>query len=309
MSFLAPPGEVLDWRMVLLYDASAEAGLVAALPASASEAAGRLALDGHAVQVVLDALAVFDIVQLGPDGRYAAGANCPTAEQGAVLRHHARAIHRWSADVGNRLKGSPEPAGQPGGPARLDVFMGALGATSRQAAATVVDSCLARMPEARSVLDLGGLHGEYALEFARRGLAATVQDRPAVIEILEGDSRFSEAGIDLFGGDFFDSLPTGPFDIVFCAGVTHTYDAEHNLTLFRRIREIVGPGGGLAVVTLLRGRSAVSNLFAIQMLLGANGADTHGEDDYRSWLADAGYASVEVSDLDRSRHSLLVARP
>lgn len=309
MSFLAPPDLVLDWRKVLLYDAAAESGLIASLPASVSEAAERAALDPRAVRVVLDALAVWDMVQAGDDGRYVESAGCPTAEQGAVLRHHARAIRRWSAGVGNRLKGIPDPPGPAGVLPGLDVFLGALAATSRQTAPSVVDMCLARMPQAHTVLDLGGLHGEYALEFARRGLRATVQDRPAVIEALRGDDRFPRAGIELFGGDFFEVLPATTFDIVFCAGVTHTYDAGHDRELFRRLREVLAPAGALAVVTLLRGRSPVSALFAVQMLIGANGGDTHGEDDYRRWLADAGYSSVEVMDLGHSPQSILLAAP
>ncbi len=309
MSFLAPPDLVLDWRKVLIYDAAVETGLLASLPASASEVAERSSLDAGAVRVVLAALAVWDIVQACDDGRYVEGAGCPTGEQGFVLRHHARAIRRWSADIGNRLQGAPVSSGQAGGPPRLDVFLGALAATSRQSAASVVDACLARMPEARTVLDLGGLHGEYALEFACRGLHATVQDRPAVIEALRGDDRFPRAGIDLFGGDFFETLPGTSFDIVFCAGVTHTYDAEHNLELFRRLKGIVAPAGALVIVTLLRGSGPVADLFAVQMLVGANGGDTHGEDDYRRWLADAGYSSLEVMDIERSRHSVLLALP
>jgi hypothetical protein len=310
MSFLAPPDLVLDWRRVLLYDAAVEAGLLASLPASVSEVAERSSLDAGAVRVVLEALSIWDIVQARDDGRYVEGAGCPTGEEGAVLRHHARAIRRWSADIGNRLQGEPLSSGQAaGGPPRLDVFLGALAATSRQSAASIVDACLARMPKARTVLDLGGLHGEYALEFASRGLHATVQDRPAVIEALRGDDRLPRAGIDLFGGDFFETLPDTSFDIVFCAGVTHTYDAEHNLELFRRLRGIVTPAGALVIVTMLGGSGPVAALFAVQMLVGANGGDTHGEEDYRRWLADAGYSSVEVLDLDRSRHSVLLALP
>ncbi|MGH9266299.1 MAG: hypothetical protein ACRD1D_16570, partial [Acidimicrobiales bacterium] len=92
-SFLAPPGEVADWRMVLLFDAAARSGALAALPGTAEEIAGRLGLDGHGLRVVLDALGAWGVVQRDDagGGRYALGAGAPDAGLAAGLRHHARA--------------------------------------------------------------------------------------------------------------------------------------------------------------------------------------------------------------------------
>jgi hypothetical protein len=68
--------------------------------------------------------------------------------------------------------------------------------------------------------------------------------------------------------------------------------------LFRNLRRIVAPGGGVAVITFLRGRDPMSALFAVQMLVNDNGGDTHTEEEYRAWLAEAGFAVDEgVLDL------------
>lgn len=303
-SFLAPPDEVVDWRMVLLHDAAAEAGILARLPAGASQLATATGTDAHAVEVVLDALAAWGIVESSPNG-YSAGAGLPDAEQGAVLRHHARALRGWSASIHDALRGAQGGDGPV--PARPEIFLEALGAGARRAAPAVVERCLQRLPETRRVLDLGGLHGEYSLEFVRRGVQATMQDMPSMVELVERRGVVGQAGVELFAGDFFETMPAGPFDLAFCAGITHTFDAEHNVALYQKVREVLAPGGAIAIVTFLRRRHPVAAVFAVQMLANGRGGDTHAEEEYRRWLAATDYGEMEVVDLEDRGQSLLVA--
>ncbi len=106
----------------------------------------------------------------------------------------------------------------------------------------MVDACLRRFPRARRVLDLGGGHGEQSLEFARRGLRPTMQDRPEVVEIAERRGQLGNAGVELFAGDLFTTLPPGPFDLVICGLTTNMYDGARNRDLYRRPRPITAPG-------------------------------------------------------------------
>ena len=305
LSFLAPPSDVADWRMVLLHDAAAEAGILARLPGSAAELAAASDLDAHTVAVVLEALAAWGIVKVGPDG-YSPGANVPAPEEAAVLRHHARALRGWSAWVEDALRGAGH--GQSGlTAAHPELFLDALGATARQAAPSVVDRCLELLPQTRWVLDLGGLHGEYSLEFVRRGVRATMQDLPTMVEIVERRGVLAEAGVELFSGDFFGTVPEGPFDLALCAGITHTFDAERNMALYRKVRPVLAPGGAIAIVTFLRRRHPIAAVFAVQMLANGRGGDTHGEEEYRGWLSATGYGEMEVVDLDDRPQSLLMA--
>lgn len=307
LSFLAPPRSVHDWRLVLLFDAAVEAGLLEGLPSTAPALSARLDLDEHAVRVVLDALAAWEVVQPDGHGGYRTGADAPGPEATAVLRHHARILRTWSAHVDDRLRGVP-PEERPPDSGRVERMLASLTVLAREAAPGTIDACLSLVPNARRVLDLGGGHGEYALELARRGVHALMQDRPEVVEAarrrgLEG------TGVELFAGDFFQVLPEGPFDLVLCSGVTHTYDRERNLDLFRRIRPLLSPGGVLALRTLLRGSHPVAAIFAVNMLVAARGGDTHDEGDYRRWLAEAGYGDVEVRVLGRASEHLVLARP
>lgn len=313
LSFLADPHEAADWRLVLLLDVATEAGLLDALPGQPAEVATRLGLDERSVRVVLEALAAWDVVAADGTGAFALGGAAPDAEAGQVLHHHARALRNWTASLDERLRrgavgdGSPATGGPPTAikdPAR---WLAALAVGARKAAPAVVDACLAAAPAAEAVLDLGGGHGEYALEFARRGLKATLQDRPTIIDILRAEGRFESAGVELLAGDFFEVLAPGQYDLVFCSGVTHTFDGARVRELFRRTAAIVAPGGVLAVQTFLRGRHRVGAIFAVQMLANGGGGDTHSEDEYRCWLEEAGFATPTVLDLEEGRRSLLTA--
>ena len=308
LSFLAPPGLIADWRMVMLFDAAAEAGVLVRLPGTAEEVAGDLGLDPHGLRVVLDALAAWGIVERQGTG-YSVGPQAPDAAAAAGLRHHARAIRGWVGAVDERLRtGIPD---QPRPPTtRPELFLQALGTTARAAAPVVVDLCLARFPEARRVLDLGGLHGEYSLEFARRGLRATMQDLPAMVELVKGSGELAQAGVELFAGSFFEEVPEGPFDLAFCSGITHTFGADANRLLYRNLRHVVAPTGGMAVVTFLRNRQPLADVFAVQMLVNGSGGDTHGEEEYRTWLAECGFRADEaVIDVPRRGQSILFATP
>ncbi|MDP8986786.1 MAG: methyltransferase domain-containing protein [Actinomycetota bacterium] len=291
--------------MVRLYDAAVDAGLLAGLPSTAPALASRLALDEHAVRVVLDALAAWDVVEPAGDAGYRTSAGAPGPEAAAVLRHHARVLRTWSAQLDDRLRGVA-PDQRPFDLGRVERMLASLTVLAREAAPGTVDACLSSVPGARRALDLGGGHGQYALELARRGVHVLMQDLPEVVDAARRRG-LAEAGVELFAGDFFEVLPEGPFDLVLCSGVTHTYDGERNLELFRRIRPLLSPGGLLAVRTLLRGTDPVVAIFAVNMLVAARGGDTHGEGDYRRWLAEAGYGEVAVRALDQASEHLVLA--
>lgn len=128
-----------------------------------------------------------------------------------------------------------------------------------------------------------------------------------MIDYARAQGRLEAGGVDLFAGDFHETLPEGPFDLVFCAGVTHTMSAERNRDLYPRLREIVAPGGGFVIATFLRHRGPIPPIFAIQMLVGGQGGDTFGEDDYRAWLIAAGFELSEVVEVTPKAQTLLVA--
>jgi hypothetical protein len=165
----------------------------------------------------------------------------------------------------------------------------------------VIDACLRHVPTAERVLDLGDGHGEFSLELRRRGPHTTLQDHAAVIETADHGGRHSGTGIELSRAT---SSPP-------CSTVTNMFDAARNVDLCRRLRPLVAPGGGLAIVSYLRDRTTLPapevSAFAPQMLVWTDGGDAHGETDYRTWLADAGFGAVRVQDLHDPPQTIVLA--
>lgn len=305
--FMAGPGTVADWRYVVLTDAAVQAGVLDALPASAAEVAAKLDLDADAVRVVLGALREWAVVEIDDDSdRYRIGPAAVTGEAADVLAFHARVVRRWSTSVPARLRGELPPGGA-GDPQQREQWMRALAAGARAPAAAVAEAALRRFPDARRVLDVAGGHGEYGLAFASRGLDVTMQDVPDMVEVVGRWPSLRDSGVSLFAGDVFEELPTGPFDVVVCSGFTHTQPAERIATLFPRLRAITAAGGGIAIRTLMRDQRPSGPIFAVQMLLGARGGDTHGWDEYQSWLTTAGYGQPELADTGPGERSLIIA--
>ena len=290
--------------MVAAFDAAAGAGLFEELPATPAEAADRLGLDERAVRILLDALSVWGVVE-EIEGGYSVRLGWSHWGKTAILRHHAQVLRTWSTQLGNRLRGVPPPSSEMP-PERRRRWLEALAEGARDRVPVVVEACLRRFPNAGRILDLGGGHGEYARDFARRGLGVTLQDLEPTIQLLEGGD-LADSGVELFAGDFFETLPDARFDLVLCAGITHIFDGERNRLLYRRLASILAPAGGLAIVTFLPERDPRALIFAVQMLAVSAGGDAHGENDYREWLKAEGYRELEIRDLGDNPNFLLIA--
>lgn len=310
LSFLAPSSQLADWRFVLAYEAASEAGALDAIPASLDQVATRCALDPDGLRPVLGVLAAWHVLEVDGAGVYAAGPKLPSTLDDAILRRHGSTIRRWSAMLAPRLRDRPaEPA-----PAEIPVMAGTtepnlLAINARRLTREIVDACLDGTPRVRRALDLGGGHGEHALELTRRGVSTVLQDLPPVLAAADADGRLSTAGIDLFDGDLRTTLPEGPFDLVLCSTVTNMFDPAVNADLFRRLRAVLAPEGTLAIVSYLRGRDEVAAVFGLQMLAWTDGGDAHSLDDYRRWLDDAGLRITSVQEFVEPSQTMVLARP
>jgi SAM-dependent methyltransferase len=301
LTALAPPGELVDWRLALAYEAVAGAGVLDALPGTVAQLAEKCDVDRDALRAMLEVLVAWDLLVVDDEGRYTGGPAELSEQESAALAQHGVWIRRWAALAGPRLRDrTAESPLTPQRPAPA-VSLALLEAASRPGVVPVVDACVATLPGTGRVLDLGGGHGAYALELRRRGCMVTMQDLPGVIEIASEDGRLPDAGVDLVAADMFDTLAPGPFDVVLCATVTNMFDAERNRDLLKRVRSVLAPGGALVIVSYLRDRNPVGAVFGVQMLVATPGGDAHGEADYREWLAEAGYVTSRCVTSPRRR--------
>jgi len=163
---------------------------------------------------------------------------------------------------------------------------------------------------ARSLLDLGGGPGTYALAFLEknRGLKATVCDRPAALRVAKTIARNHQIGarlsylpLDLL----VDPIP-GSYDAVWYSNVLHIYSPEQNRAIFRRVRAALNPGGRFIIQdAFLHDREGLrpedASLFAVSMLLFTETGDTYRAAEVTAWLNAAGFESVRLLRTKRGQ--------
>jgi len=185
-------------------------------------------------------------------------------------------------------------------------FMAGMAAAPADRVERTVDLVLERAGEPRTILDVGGGPGHYALAFAERGIRATVLDRPEVIDFVREEYGLAaDERIDTVGADFLaDPIRTG-FDIALVNNVTHMLSPEQNRTLLRKVRGSLEGEGLIVIGDFVRGRSARADWFALIMLLRTEGGNTYSEADYAAWLEETGFGEMEVVDVEPDRQLIM----
>ncbi|MDA2811119.1 class I SAM-dependent methyltransferase [Nocardiopsis sp. RSe5-2] len=303
LTALAAPDALIDWRLALCYETAHTTGILDALPGAPARVAEATGLDEQAVTDVLHVLAAWDHLSIDGTGTFTPGGAWPSGPERLALAGHGTWIRRWATTLPARIHdrtATADGAGAPGGPDPA-TGLALLESATRPYVARVVEACLDRVPAEPGrplrVLDLGGGHGAYAREFARRGCATTLQDLPAVIDILAADGRTAAAGVELHGGDAFTDLAPGPYDLVLCGIFTNMFGLDRVRDLLARVTGILVPGGRIAIATWMRDLGPVGAAFGIQMLVATTEGDAHPSGAYRRLLAETGYAGIGVAEV------------
>lgn len=301
--------------------AAAEVGIFRALGAGAAtdaELAAEAGIDRRAAAIVVSALAESGLVEdregryrLRPDAaRHLANPGSPDYAGGglALWLYNLRA---W-ADLPVALR-TGEPVvewTEAMDEEALARFMAGMAAAPAARVRRVVELCLDRNPDARTVLDLGGGPGHYARAFIEAGLEATLFDKPETVEYVADAYGLAEVpGLRLEGGDFVeDELPSGPFDIVLLSNILHMYPPERNREVLRKVAAVTAPAGVAAIQEFVRGRSPRAARFAIIMLLRTEGGNAYDEYEYGDWLERTGFADVGIEDVDPDRQLVTAIR-
>lgn len=162
------------------------------------------------------------------------------------------------------------------------------------------------------ILDMGAGSAVWSLAMLRADLSSrvTALDWPQVLFIAQQqaqkqqlDSRF-----EILGGDFHQiGLPTGVFDLVILANVTHLETPEGNLDIFRRVHETLSERGEIVVIDVFAG-SEQGDLTRIIYQLGLALRTEHGQVYTEEFLAgqfkEAKFKSCELTMLKSPPHIL-----
>ena len=147
---------------------------------------------------------------------------------------------------------------------------------------------------ARVILDVGGGEGAFlaAVASVAPNARLILYDLPAVSS--RARSRLDAAGlggrVDVRSGDFHtDDLPKEA-DLITLVRVLHDHDDEPAARLLSAVRRALAPGGRVAVIEQMGGRSAVSDAFFNLYLVGMGAGRVRTPTEIAAMMRRAGFA-------------------
>lgn len=154
-----------------------------------------------------------------------------------------------------------------------------------------------------SWLDVGGGSGVWSAVWLGLNKQAngTQLDWPSVNKIGHGyvgnfgvGDRFHTIDGDFHATDF----GSAKYDYAIYAHIAHQDSPAENLATFRKFRKALKPGGTLVINDFILNDDRTGHpfalLFAAQMLVVSKGGFTYRQADYREWLGEAGFHSVDI---------------
>ena len=175
------------------------------------------------------------------------------------------------------------------------------------------------LPEgARTLLDLGGSHGLYALELCRRYplLRATITDFPAVL--ARTVALVEEYGlghrVKLLPCNIIDaSLRPAPHDVVLAFNIVHGFRPEANRALLSTIAAALFPGGLLLILDQFKNERSRGAARMLPMMVGVNllneiGGNVYDSAEVQGWCREAGLVRVRYHRLSLPGVGLISAR-
>lgn len=167
----------------------------------------------------------------------------------------------------------------------------------------------------KRVLDVGCGPGTYAIAFAQASpsLEVVAFDRPIAADIAA--ERAAAAGVadrvSTRAGDFLrDDLGRG-FDLVFVSNILHGLGERDALTVLRKARRALAPGGRLVIQEFVtnnaRNGTAAALFFAVNMMVTTQGGTAYSARELAALCARAGFGRARSIRLD-DPSALLIAR-
>jgi SAM-dependent methyltransferase len=168
----------------------------------------------------------------------------------------------------------------------------------------------------KSVLDIGGGSGAYAMEFVSKkpGIKATVFDLPNVVPITKTfieKAGFSDK-ISTYTGDYTtDDLPKG-FDLVFLSAIIHSNSFEINRDLMKKCFGSLNKNGRIIIQDWImnddRTQPTAGAVFAINMLVGTEAGDCFTEQEVTEMLNDAGFKNISRTEFETGLSQVIAKR-
>jgi ubiquinone/menaquinone biosynthesis C-methylase UbiE len=304
--------------------ASVQLGLFSALekgPASAAEVAARAGVSRRGARIVLDALASLGLVEK----RGETYANTPAASRWLVRESPEYIGHVMEVEGPWKAWSELAAVVRTGKPARpiehrdhaeefFPHLVRGLHVVNREPAARAAAWLVASAGRrGLRVLDVAAGSGVWgiALAEADREARVTAHDFPRLLDVTREYAtrhgvadRFDYLAGDLKKVDFGEAR----YDVAILGNIVHSEGEASARDLFRRIFRALRGGGRMAIVDMIPDETRTAPpfpvMFAVNMLVATEEGDTYTLEQYREWIAEAGFARTETADI--ASHSPLV---
>lgn len=300
----------LDLETLLLLRAARETEALEALMTTAETPAALAAETGitdRAARVLVDALEAEGFLERVD------GSSEPTNRAlGFLAKTDVRSIGPVPArlDALDRGLALPETmrSGEPPAESAVETRnrLGAAAATDEATVRAVVTAAIRTHPDAARVVDVGGAPGRYAREFAARGLEVTLFDRSDRLEGAAGVVVGTD--VSTVEGAVPGPIPETDVDLAFVADLSHRLGPDANREVVDAAFDALAPGGRLVLIDRVRGRSPGWTAAAIAGLAETDAGRAYPVEDYREWLADAGFAGGHFEDVPGTDRGAIVGR-
>jgi protein-L-isoaspartate O-methyltransferase len=273
----------------------------------ASTLARRIGADSGKLSILLDALAAQGLV--GKKGKTYRNAQVarelllpgPRSKE-SILLHHLDGWGEWGR-LPSTIRAGRKPRGGAQGTWHENFIRG-MEENARDRAAAVAGRTPLRPGD--RVLDLGGGPGTYAVAWADAcpGAEITVFDTPATLrvarKILRGKGAYGR--IRLAVGDFLKDPLGGPYDFVWISQILHAYSVPECVSLLRRARSALVPGGRVAVQEFLLAEGKTSPpgpvFFSVHMVAVTGGGRAYTAREIAAMMKAAGFRKISADPPD-----------
>ena len=203
---------------------------------------------------------------------------------------------------------------EPDNPAWVD-FAHSMAPMMAPMAAPLGGIVLAERSGPMTVLDIAAGHGLFGIEIAKQNPEAHIValDWEKVLEVAYANA--CKAGVSeryrRLPGSAFDVEYGGPYDAVLLTNFLHHFDVPTCVSLLRKVRAALKPGGISATLEFVPNEDRVSPPmaagFSLTMLISTPAGDAYTFPELKAMHSDAGFSRVAAHPIPQSPHTIVTA--
>lgn len=170
---------------------------------------------------------------------------------------------------------------------------------------------------ATQLIDLGGSHGWYSIQLCKRhpDIRATIVDFPQALKFTSTiihDHSLDER-VTLLPGNVLTATLEKSYDLALAFNITHGLTKDENVRFFEKVFHTLTRDGRLYILDQCPAEKGSATQRLIPLIVGINimnevGGNVYSPEEYREWLAQAGFRRIKTHRLRLPGVFLLSAR-